>query len=489
MDLVWRKAKVKMIGNGIVNGPRLAALTRMYVDAINGGAVPTIATAWQGVEEQESRRAAEEAEQAYNEEFRSEIIGEEADLEREHQRALQVAQQVFDSIALGSGEARQAGQSKFREVLQWRFEQFRDRVLAQAEQSIEQRLYNQTLQIQQIVRSEDASVDVLNATVDNFLMEYDENTVGPSKWPKLLEFMRNVYSVALQDIVQKDVSKLKQYVKDVQQKEVRLQQQQTENERQNTAKNAQIHSLQEQLSGIQVKLTDKTTQVQSLMQQLSATSTKTETAEVKVNSLQQQIEGLITEKEQAILNVKREAEQRVRELTQRQRTQLQEIDNKMLQKQNEVEQLESRLAARDKFNQDYFAQAGKREEELTRQLEMVKQEFQQEVVELDSLKACAENQVQVLQREKQELEIRMAQDHEKLVKAQQECQRLKAEVDQLLQENNNNSLVNVHVDPNGMTIKQIKNWLMERGHEAEVWQTSNRNALKKEWVELMNSKQ
>jgi hypothetical protein len=42
----------------------LAALAEAYVAAINAGAVPTIATAWQGVAEQECRRAAEAAEAA-----------------------------------------------------------------------------------------------------------------------------------------------------------------------------------------------------------------------------------------------------------------------------------------------------------------------------------------------------------------------------------------------------------------------------------------
>jgi len=35
------------MNNSIITGPMLAALTEAYVDAINKGAVPTIATAWQ----------------------------------------------------------------------------------------------------------------------------------------------------------------------------------------------------------------------------------------------------------------------------------------------------------------------------------------------------------------------------------------------------------------------------------------------------------
>ena len=41
------RAQPKRLGNQIVSGAMLAALAEAYVAAINNGAVPTIATAWQ----------------------------------------------------------------------------------------------------------------------------------------------------------------------------------------------------------------------------------------------------------------------------------------------------------------------------------------------------------------------------------------------------------------------------------------------------------
>ncbi len=55
------------------------------LQALNEGAVPTIATAWQGVAEQESRRAAEAAEKAYFEAFNVEVSADEATLDAEHE--------------------------------------------------------------------------------------------------------------------------------------------------------------------------------------------------------------------------------------------------------------------------------------------------------------------------------------------------------------------------------------------------------------------
>ena len=45
--LIFQRAQPKRLGNQIVSGSMLAALALAYVDAINLGAVPTIATAWQ----------------------------------------------------------------------------------------------------------------------------------------------------------------------------------------------------------------------------------------------------------------------------------------------------------------------------------------------------------------------------------------------------------------------------------------------------------
>ncbi len=46
-DVIFMKAQPKELGNSIITGPMLAALTKAYVEAINKGAVPTISTAWQ----------------------------------------------------------------------------------------------------------------------------------------------------------------------------------------------------------------------------------------------------------------------------------------------------------------------------------------------------------------------------------------------------------------------------------------------------------
>ena len=45
--LIFARAQPKRLGNQIISGNMLASLAEAYVQAINQGAVPTIATAWQ----------------------------------------------------------------------------------------------------------------------------------------------------------------------------------------------------------------------------------------------------------------------------------------------------------------------------------------------------------------------------------------------------------------------------------------------------------
>ena len=55
----------------------------------------------QGVAEAECRRAADAAEQAYNAAFSKAVGGDEATLNREHQRCMDLAQQAYADSAIG----------------------------------------------------------------------------------------------------------------------------------------------------------------------------------------------------------------------------------------------------------------------------------------------------------------------------------------------------------------------------------------------------
>jgi hypothetical protein len=97
VDLCFARAQPKRIGSTLLTGPMLAGLVESYVDAINAGAVPTIATAWQGVAESECRRAADAAEACHRELFTA-STADPSRLEAEHHRALAEARALYDQV-------------------------------------------------------------------------------------------------------------------------------------------------------------------------------------------------------------------------------------------------------------------------------------------------------------------------------------------------------------------------------------------------------
>ena len=137
-------AAPKRLGRSLVTGPALAALAQAYVTAINGGAVPSIASAWRGVAEAECRAAADSAEKAYRETFQTEISRARtssssclppptAAIDRAHAAALLAGERAYAARALDGddGGVRAAGERLWRERAERSFTDFRARAEAE----------------------------------------------------------------------------------------------------------------------------------------------------------------------------------------------------------------------------------------------------------------------------------------------------------------------------------------------------------------------
>lgn len=111
---VFSLARPKRLGATTLTGPALARLTQAYVDALNAGAVPAIATAWAGVAEQECRAAADDAEGAYRGAMPTAAPTDEAGLDAAHERALAAGAAAYAARALGDGAPRFAGDAAWR---------------------------------------------------------------------------------------------------------------------------------------------------------------------------------------------------------------------------------------------------------------------------------------------------------------------------------------------------------------------------------------
>ena len=137
VNMLHARCRPKTVGSDVLNGAALAGMAETYVAAINGGAVPTIATAWQSVAEAECRAAAEAAEAAYASAFyeRADALGDastSAALADVHTTATKIAKAAFDERAVGGAGPRGASWARLEAAIERRRSEYSARRAAEA---------------------------------------------------------------------------------------------------------------------------------------------------------------------------------------------------------------------------------------------------------------------------------------------------------------------------------------------------------------------
>mmetsp|Transcript_35146 Transcript_35146/g.86193 ORF Transcript_35146/g.86193 Transcript_35146/m.86193 type:complete len:464 (-) Transcript_35146:1322-2713(-) len=162
LKLLFARCRPKMVGSDVLNGPALAGMAKAYVAAINGGAVPAIATAWQSVAEAECRKAAEAGEVAYDAAFypaADASAADEAALLGEHTKAMEVARAAFAAAAIGGPELRQSSAARLEAVLAKRFSEYGAKRRAQAATKCAELLTSASQRVHAAANAPDATVD------------------------------------------------------------------------------------------------------------------------------------------------------------------------------------------------------------------------------------------------------------------------------------------------------------------------------------------
>ncbi|TXG47474.1 hypothetical protein EZV62_026768 [Acer yangbiense] len=103
---VFERTRPKQVGATVMTGPVLIGITQSYLDALNNGAVPTISSSWQSVEEAECRKAYDSATEFYMSNFDRSKQPEEVALREAHEDAVQKSLAVYNAGAVGVGLAR-----------------------------------------------------------------------------------------------------------------------------------------------------------------------------------------------------------------------------------------------------------------------------------------------------------------------------------------------------------------------------------------------
>ncbi|AQK92152.1 Guanylate-binding protein 2 [Zea mays] len=187
---VLDRTRPKQLGASTMTGPILAGLTQSFLDAINSGAVPTISSSWQSVEEAECRRAFDSAVGTYNSSFDHKTYIEEDSLREAHEDAMRKAISVFNASAVGAGSARLKFEKLLHSSLKKAFEDYKRNAFLEADLQCSNRVQNMESKVRAACNRPDAKLDDIIRLLDGLLTEYESKAYGPGKWKMLVTFLQ-----------------------------------------------------------------------------------------------------------------------------------------------------------------------------------------------------------------------------------------------------------------------------------------------------------
>jgi hypothetical protein len=419
--LILRKAQPKRLGTQVLTGPVLAGLASAYVAAINSGAVPSIASAWQGVAEAESRRAADAAQAAWSVTFRPEqLAADEAVLNGAHQLALEVGQRAFNAVAIGDEGVKSAHDKQWKEACSARYMELKTSRLNAAAVACEQALAQGTAAVSAAARAEGATVQSVVAETKRFEEAYRQSREcsGPTKWVRFADFMLKVFGTAVADLAQRQMEKMQSALTAATQHAQHAEQTAAAIEREMTQRVQQLEAGQgARVSDLQRQLTAASQEIQTLRRQVDEMHHNLGVAHNERNEWQRAAATAASLAEQRVAG---EAEGRVQAAEQR------------------AVELQSRV------------------ESLQAALHQTHQQAQQVAGIVDR---------------REDLGGGGGWDDGGGGGGGEEAGPLPPPA--------------APAPSSSMTMEKIKSWLMENGHESEAWQLANRRAKKSEWVELM----
>ena len=476
--MIFQKAHPKRLGPQVLTGGSLAALTEAYVSAINAGAVPTIATAWQGVAEAESRRAADAAEEAYAAAFPRDVAADDAALESAHQGALLEAQKAFDSAALGDESIRKANERRWREACSSRFRELREKKLATAELACERAINEASTRLAAVVRREGATLEDLRKEADAFQERYNASREcsGPAKWRRLADFMRDVYGNAQRDLASRQAERQQIAAQQAQQAAASAQTALQQASARATSAEGSLRSLQTRIGELERQLAQANTEL-SVQRQAAATATA-QLAQV-TQSAQARDAERTTLAEQ--LRTAQHAESQAR----RQLTAV----------QHQVVALQQQLNEASAAGTQAWASERGRMEAIIASVTAARDAAQAARASAEASRSAAEQRSLSLEAQISSLQ---AQISSLQTAALNTVAPLAVEDDHTMGEDVLPEPPAVVVtappviarsppDTSKMTVNAMKNYLTENGQEAKVWEMSQAKAKKSEWAALINS--
>ena len=210
LDKIFAAARPKVAGGVVLTGGLLAGLAEAYVGAINAGAVPTIAGAWQAVAEAENRKAVERAFAAFAAAFDRSTAADEPALQAALAAARARAEAVFGAEAVGEGPVLAGSRAALEARVAAFFAEFRERRLAEAELDCKLRLQEAGRAVAAAAKQPDATLPGLLGRLDAALGAYDAEASGPSKHALRSAFVREALADGAEALMERVLAKAKE---------------------------------------------------------------------------------------------------------------------------------------------------------------------------------------------------------------------------------------------------------------------------------------
>ncbi|KAL3345256.1 hypothetical protein AABB24_024289 [Solanum stoloniferum] len=205
---VFERTKLKQFGATVMTGPIFARITQSFVDALNNGAVPTITSSWQSVEEAECQRAYDLAAEMYMTSFDRSKPPEEAALREAHEDAIQKSMAAFNSTAVGAGSIRTKYEKRLQNFIKKAFEDIRKDAFRESSLQCSNAIQDMENRLRKACHAPDAKVDTVLKVLDDSVFKYEAMCQGPEKWRKLLVFLQQSLEGPLVDLINKQIDQI-----------------------------------------------------------------------------------------------------------------------------------------------------------------------------------------------------------------------------------------------------------------------------------------
>ncbi|XP_058100589.1 uncharacterized protein LOC131245269 [Magnolia sinica] len=200
---VFERTRPKQVGATVMTGAVLAGITQSFLNAINNGAVPTLSSSWQSVEEAECRRAYQSATELYMFAFDRTKPPDEVILRETHEDAVQKSLAAFSASAVGVGSARR----KYEKLLQFffrkAFEDYKRNAFMEADLMCSNTIQGMERKLQAACHVPGAKFGHVVRVLSGLILKYETSSHGPGKWQKLATFLRRSLEGPIHDLVKK----------------------------------------------------------------------------------------------------------------------------------------------------------------------------------------------------------------------------------------------------------------------------------------------